>query len=192
MMHLATQCRGSIYRALIILPLSVVAALAGCSSSPRGKPVPDAPPPAAHPADDSVYDWHGLLIAPFGSSLKDIPGGTHEVLLFRDDARGGAADDAECYAPDAPVPPFIGHAPDEYLLCFKHDRLSRIQASVHLPAQDSAAKFAAACAAWLRHSVQAGTNGTTGCDGRDGGIRWNGRLADESGLSITLDGAAEP
>ena len=40
----------------------------------------------------------------------------------------------ECYAADTPAPRFVGRTPDEYLLCFKQDRLSRIQASVRLAA----------------------------------------------------------
>ena len=71
-----------------------------------------------------------LLIAPFGSTLKDIPLMLHEVLMFRDEARAAGPGDAECYAPDEAVPKFAGRTPDEYLLCFKQDRLSRIQASV--------------------------------------------------------------
>jgi hypothetical protein len=193
MMRLERQ-RGRLRKAFCMaLPLGVLAVLAGCSAAPRGRTAPAAPPAAAAAVDDSVYDWHGLLIAPFGSSLKNIPGGLHEVLLFRDDAHGGASEDAECYSPDGTPPPFIGRVPDEYLLCFKHDRLSRIQASVHLPAQEAPATFGAACAAWLRHAAQAGGPGNAGgCDGRDGGIRWSGRLADESSLSVTLDGPSEP
>ena len=42
----------------------------------------------ARPPVDASYDWHGLLIAPFGSVLKDIPLTLHEVLLFRDEAHG--------------------------------------------------------------------------------------------------------
>jgi len=78
------------------------------------------------PADDS-YDWHGLLIAPFGSVLKDIPLALHEVLLFRDDAHGNAATgnaavdapavDAECYARRCARTAFRRRTPDEYLLC---------------------------------------------------------------------------
>ena len=84
---------------------------------------------------DASYDWHVLLIAPFGSVLKDVPVTLHEVLLFRDEAetRRRRGDDAECYAPDQRRRrSFVGHTPDEYLLCFKQDRLSRIQASVRL------------------------------------------------------------
>jgi hypothetical protein len=186
----------------LALPAAILSALVACHApSPRAAAPGGTPPAAAQPADDAAYDWHGLLIAPFGSALKDIPGGLHEVLLFRDDAhdghgqdaRSGPADDAECYSTDAPAPRFMGRTPDEYLLCFKRDRLARIQASVRLTAEDAPARFAAACAAWLRHAAPASEPGNAGgCDGRDGAIRFSGRLGDETGLTITLDGVPDP
>jgi hypothetical protein len=180
----------------LVLPAALLSALVACHApSPRAAAPGGTPAPATQPVDDAVYDWHGLLIAPFGSVLKDIPG-LHEVLLFRDDARdarSGAADDADCYSTDAPAPHFLGRTPDEYLLCFKHDRLARIQATVRLPPEEAPATFATACAAWLRHAAPAGEPGNAaGCDGRDGAIRFSGRLGDEGGLSITLDGAPDP
>ena len=166
-------------------------ALAGCRAVP-----PPPPPPAAHEPELGSNDWHGLVIAPFGSVLKDVPMALHEVLLFRDD---GTADNAaaavECYAADAPAPLFLGRTPDEYVLCFKQDRLSRIQAAVLLPAAEAEAVFAAACAAWLRNAGAAAPQaGETACEGRDGAIRFRGRLEQEaeSTLSITLDDAADP
>jgi hypothetical protein len=166
--------------------------------------------------------------------LKDIPVALHEVLLFRDDAHGNAAPgnaapgsagadaaavDAECYAADAPAPRFVGRIPEEYLLCFKQDRLSRIQASVRVPAAQAAEVFAAACTGWLKNAAstpgaEAPGVGTPGvgasaeapsadaCEGRDGAIHFRGRLEEEPGraetpqpesvLSITLDSAPYP
>lgn len=166
---------------------ALLLALAGCRAPPPRVSAPDrnAPPPAAHELESN--DWHGLVIAPFGSVLKDVPMALHEVLLFRDD---GAADNAaaasECYAADAPAPLFLGRTPDEYVLCFKQDRLSRIQAAVLLPAAEADGVFAAACAAWGAAAPA--------CEGRDGDIRFRGRLEQEaeSTLSITLDDAADP
>jgi hypothetical protein len=182
------------------------------------------PPPAAHEPADASYDWHGLLIAPFGSVLKDIPMALHEVLLFQDEAHGGAAADnasaadAECYAADAPAPRFVGRFPDEFLLCFRQGRLSRIQASARLTAAEAPDVFAAACAGWLKNAAS-GTEGpgaaapgtagpgvearsAGGCEGRDGAIRFRGRLGEEPGreetpqmesmLSITLESAPNP
>jgi hypothetical protein len=195
------------YRAFrIALSAALLAPMAACHTPSPRVTAPDRtpPPPPAHVPADASYDWHGLLIAPFGSVLKDIPVALHEVLLFRDEAHGGAAADnasaadAECYATDAPVPRFVGHIPDEYLLCFRQDRLSRIRASVRLTAAEGPGVFAAACAVWLKDAPPIGA----ACEGRDGAIRFRSRLGEEPGqaempevetvLSITLDGAPSP
>src|SRR6202789_2085633 len=184
------------------LPFALLAALTGCraptphASAPARAP---APPPEARPLDAS-YDWHVLVIAPFGSVLKQIPLSLHEVLLFRDQARGGtSADDAECYASDAPAPRFVGRTPDEYLLCFKEDRLARIQASVRLTAAEAPDVLAAACTRWLKNAMQAttgaaapgaaagngaapetGAQSADACKGREGSIRFNAHLGEEA------------
>jgi hypothetical protein len=182
------------------LPIALLAALTGCRAPTPHATAPDrvpAPPPEARPLDGS-YDWHVLVIAPFGSVLKQIPLSLHEVLLFRDQARGGtAADDAECYASDAPAPRFAGRTPDEYLLCFKDDRLARIQASVRLTAAEAPEVFAAACTRWLKNSMQATTgaaapgaaanNGAapeTG-KGREDSVRFNAHLGEEAAAAET-------
>ena len=86
---------------------------------------------------------------PFGTLFKDSPLALHEVLLFQDVAQaGGDTANQDCYAIDGAPPPFVGRRPDEYLLCFSHDRLIRVDASVRLPAASAGALFAAACAQW--------------------------------------------
>jgi hypothetical protein len=205
--------------------VTLLGALVACRApSPRTAAPDRVPPPAAaHELGDASYDWHGLLIAPFGSVLKDIPVALHEVLLFRDDARGNAspgnaatggagadaaAVDAECYAADAPAPRFVGSIPDEYLLCFNQGRLSRIQASVRVPAAQAPEVFAAACAGWLKNAAStpgadapgvgtpgAGAPGAVSpssetpsagaCEGRDGAIHFRGRLEEEPGRADT-------
>jgi hypothetical protein len=200
------------------LTAALLASLAGChASSPRATSPDRAPPPQSPALSDASYDWHGLLIAPFGSVLKEIPLTLHEVLLFRDEAHGAtAADEAECYAGDTPPPRFVGRTPDEYLLCFKQDRLSRVQASVRLSAAEAPEIFAAACARWSKQATPAtvspGTEGAgaTGdaaqssatCEGHDGGIHFRGRLEAEPDraqspqgeqvISITLDSPPAP
>jgi hypothetical protein len=184
----------------IALTAALLAALAACRApSPRvSAPERIAPEPAARELGLDVADWHGLLIAPFGSTLKDIPLALHEVLLFRDEARGDDAGATECYAADAPGVRLFGREPDEYLLCFQQDRLARIQARVRLPAPDPAGVFAATCATWLRTAAVDAAPGataatdTTVCEGRDGAIRFRGRLEEETDLSITLDDVADP
>jgi hypothetical protein len=212
------------------LSAALLAPVVACHTpSPRvAAPVRTPPAPAAQVPADASDDWHGLLIAPFGSVLKDIPAALHEVLLFRDEAQHGGAPadnasaaDAECYATDAPAPRFVGRAPDEYLLCFRQDRLSRIQASVRLTAAEAPEVFAAACSDWLKHAApknaapaasgieapavhvrsDAAPIGAA-CEGRDGAIRFRGRLEEEPGpaetphteavLSIILDAAPSP
>lgn len=150
--------------------------------------------------NDASYDWHGLLVAPLGSTLKDVPITLHEVFLFRDEMHGGTAvDDADCYGADAP-PRFLGRTPDTYLLCFKQDRLSRIQASVSVTAAQASDVFAAACFGWLTQASTSGAGKNSECEGRDGEIRFSGRLDEVTGdqemseteliLSITLQSAS--
>src|ERR1700674_276539 len=122
-MILTYQCGGDASRiraSAAALLAALLSTLVACHTlSPRVR-VPDRapPPPYMHEPDDGSYDWHGLVIAPFGSVLKDIPVALHEVLLFRDETHGtSTADDAatleaECYAADAPAPRFIGRTPD--------------------------------------------------------------------------------
>src|ERR1700730_5622210 len=102
------------------LSAAMLAVLIGCQAHPpRAVSAPPPTLPAALTADES-YDWHSLLIVPFGSALKDVPIKLHEVLLFRDEVRSSdALAEAECYGADAPAARFIGRAPDEYLLCFR-------------------------------------------------------------------------
>jgi hypothetical protein len=229
----AIRRRGPRRACPLALSAAAFAALIGCHTSPPRVTVPDrAPPPDARVADvhqgDASYDWHGLLVAPFGAVLKAVPMTLHEVLLFRDDARGspGAENAAavappECYATDAPAPRFFGRTPEEYLLCFTHDRLSRIQASVRLAAAQASAEFAAACAVWLKNAAAgvpradapgAGLPATespsiaspnaAACEGRDGAVHFKGSLGEEPGpadmaetesvLSITLDSPPGP
>jgi hypothetical protein len=190
-----------------LLAAALLAALAGCrAAAPRVvAPERSPPPPPAHEVEDGSYDWHGLLVAPFGSVLKDIPLALHEVLLFREHAHGGgtvedaAGGAAECFATDSPAPQFLGRTPDEFLLCLRQDRLSRIQAAVRLPAAEASVVFAAACAAWMRNAAppaaHADASGAAApaCEGRDGAIQFRGRLEeDEPILSITLDDVSAP
>jgi hypothetical protein len=154
-------------------------------------PKPKAPePPPAPPPLDASYDWHVLLIAPFGSVLKDIPATMHEVLLFRDEERTAAADEFECYAVDGKLPRFVAHTTDEYLLCFKHDRLSRIEATVRLPADEAARIFADACGLWASKASAA----AEGCGGTDRGVAFLGHLdsepqGSETVMTVQLDAA---
>jgi hypothetical protein len=188
----------------VLLVAALLATSAGCQAPASRIKAPGlAAPVEAQVPVDPTFDWHVLVIAPFGSVLKDVPRTLHEVLLFRDQDPGAAApEEGECYAADVPAPQFVGHIPDAYMLCFKQDRLSRIQASVRLPRSDAAAVFAAACAGWLKNAAAPGdapnadaqnadAQNADACEGRDGGVHFNAHLERE-GLTVNLDGVADP
>jgi hypothetical protein len=170
--------------------LALIAALSltGCAAS--------TPKPAVTPAPvkvplDASYDWHVLLVAPFGSVLKDIPLTLHEVLLFHEAKSAASADDAECFAVDENAPRFVDRSPEEYTLCFTHDRLSRIEVVVSLPEEGSAQVFADACELWMK---QARSPSATLCAGSDGAVAFSGRLEEEpehAGALLTVELASD-
>jgi hypothetical protein len=168
----------AIVAAAVLMPVACAA--------PKPK-APELPPPPA-PLDAS-YDWHVLLIAPFGSVLKDVHATMHEVLLFRDQEHNSAgADELECYAVDGKLPRFVARPAAEYLLCFKRDRLSRIEATVRLPADEAAKIFADACGLWAKKAAAA----AEGCEGSESGIVYLGHLdsepqGSETAMSVQLD-----
>lgn len=153
-----------------LLALGGAAALCACASR-------SVPPHAAAP--ETAYDWRGLMIMPFGTLLKDSPLALHEVLLFHDTAQAdGDVAHRDCYAPAGEPPLFAGRRPDEYLLCFSHDRLVRVDAAVRLPVDSAARVFAAACAQWRGTRVPGGQTADN-CQGRDGMTRFSAHLAAE-------------
>jgi hypothetical protein len=170
--------------------------LAACASPP-----PKAHPPEAGPAQNDAaakasFDWHPLVVAPFGTRLVDSPIRLHEVLFFREQSQGPAEiESKDCYAVDGTPPAFIGQAPDEYLMCFEHDRLDRIDASVRIAAADAPRVFGRACALWLGNA-QPLTKADDACEGRDGDIAFSARLIVVPGentadLLMTLSDAAK-
>ena len=185
----------------------------GCASSPSPAPSagPSGPPPPATAHAAPAYDWHPLILVPFGTLLKDMPLALDEVLMFRDAAGRGPAErgpaepaasaapndieSGDCFSMDGASPPqFLGRRPHSYLLCFEHDRLRRIEASVHLA--EAEPLLEALCAQWLGRAEDT-TRTPDGCAGRDGGVAWRVRTAQDPGspstLSITLiDARPEP
>ena len=180
-----------IAHAAALLALCACAGAQRAPPSAAGRPAPEVPP--APPTDPS-YDWHRLVLAPFGTVLHASGLALREVLVFHDqapaaeaEAGGEGAQSGDCYTVDSP-PQFAGRVPTTYLLCFEHDRLSRIEAAVRLDPREADAVFARACALWLRASVPAAGTADR-CEGSEQGIAFRARL--ESGepaalLSITL------
>jgi len=134
-------------------------------------------PAAAEPSaiTDASYDWHVLVIVPFGVLFKDSPVPLHEVLLFHDATDRAETDGRECYSTPGAAPRFLGQLPDHYLLCFDHDHLGRVDVAVPLPAAEAPQVFARACALWLKNTATTMTSGTT-CEGRDGSVVFSARL----------------
>jgi hypothetical protein len=170
--------------------------LAACASPPPKEHPPEAGPAQSDAAANASFDWHPLVVAPFGTRLVDSPIRLHEVLFFREQSQGPAEiESKDCYAVDGTPPTFIGQAPDEYLMCFEHDRLDRIDASVRIAADDAPRVFGRACALWLGNA-QPLTRADDACEGRDGEIAFSARLAAVPGestaeLLITLSDAAK-
>lgn len=188
------------------VPAVTAIMLAACAAS---KPQIAPPPPPL----DASYDWHVLLIAPFGSVLKDIPLAVHEVLVFRDEAHGESpAGDPECYALSGAGPRFLTRSPSSYLLCFNRGKLSRIEATVRLPEKESAQIIADACALWTKNAHapntaasagperaqgsedSKGLEGSAACQGADGGIAFAAHIErepneEDTHLTVRLDAA---
>jgi hypothetical protein len=178
-----------------VVPAAAAWLLAACAASKQEI----APPPAKPSALDASYDWHVLLIAPFGSVLKDIPLALHEVLVFRDEEHSASpADDPECYAANGAAPRFMTRSPSSYLLCFNHGKLSRIEATVRLAQNESAQIVADACALWTKNAqapAPAGSGGSErpeaseACTGADGGIAFTARIENapnEEDIQLTM------
>jgi hypothetical protein len=118
-----------------------------------------------------------------------------EVLVFQQADARRASEDADCFRPSVVVS-FLGRAATDHLLCFDHDRLKRIEASVVLPAAEAPALFAAACADWRRSNPAAALE-PDACEGSQGDIAFSAHRTDgpESGtatVSITLMGVSPP
>jgi len=188
----ASLVRAGARRLALPAGVGVLLALAACTSprSPARAPGRDQPvADAAAAATDASYDWHGLVLVPFGSLLKASPVPLHEVLQFHDETSRAEAADKDCFATAGAPPRFLGRQPAQYLLCFDHDRLNRIEAAVELPAAAAPRVFAAACALWLKTTPSAVGSGDA-CEGRDGRVAFSARLGllsdDPATVSMTL------
>jgi hypothetical protein len=172
--------------------------LAACAASPPLAGRMHGGEPAAAQVEsvpDASEDWHGLMLAPFGTLLKESPVALHEVLLFHDESHGSAEAGKDCYTVDRAPPRFVGREPEEYLLCFDHDRLNRIDVSVRLGKDEAAQVFARACTSWLKSSMPIPAVGNA-CEGRDGKVAFSAHLDSESdestaSVTMTLSNAAE-
>lgn len=174
--------------------VSCAASLAGCAASvPARGSAPAAVIPAAPAAVSD--DFRPLVLAPFGTAFKDVPVPLTEVLVFHQPESRRTSEDADCFRPNVVVA-FLGRAPADHLLCFDHDRLKRIEASVVLPATEAPALFTAACADWRRGNPPSAPE-PDACAGAQGDIafdahRTDGPDAAAATVSITLVAVSPP
>ncbi len=172
-----------------LLWIASVLALQACASgSSTDRHAQPQNPPEPSAITDGSYDWHVLVLVPFGVLLKDSPLPLHEVLVFHDETNHAESEDKDCYSIEGAPPRFMGQAPDHYLLCFEHDHLNRVDVAVRLPAADAPQVFARACALWLKSTAATMASGTT-CEGRDGSVAFSARLASlpgESAAAVTM------
>jgi hypothetical protein len=184
---MTTSCdRVALRSAVALLALCVLAACAGQHSNKTPAATGQAATaPAAAPLD-ACYDWHGLVLMPFGTLLKSSPLALHEVLLFHDDSHATSSElGKDCYTVDGKPPRLADHDSDEFLLCFSHDRLDRIEASVSMKAGEGPAVLARACSLWLKNAAQPA--GGNNCEGRDGEVAFSAHL-----IRMSSDASVDP
>jgi hypothetical protein len=169
-----------------LLALCVLAACAGQHSTKTPAATGQA---ATAPAPlDASYDWHGLVLMPFGTLLKSSPLALHEVLLFHDDSHASSSElGKDCYTVDGRPPRLAGHETEEFLLCFSHDRLDRIEASVPMKPGEGPGVLARACSLWLKNSSLPAAGNS--CEGHDGDVTFGAHLGPMS-RDASADAAA--
>jgi hypothetical protein len=124
-----------------------------------------------------------------------------EVLEFHE--AGETSRGEECFKPkDMAAPAFLGRAPDDYLLCFAGDRLSRVEAAVRVAAAEAPNLFAAACSDWRRGTAPgAGAGAGTGavaeaaasaCEGRDADVQFSAHLVDAAAAQADPGATVSP
>ncbi len=175
-------------------------ALSACSAvppAPASAPVQMPAEAALAGVSDPSFEWRSLIVVPFGSERQSLQSSLREVWLFRDDADAGGKSDAEdCYSPDSAAPRLVGRVADHYFLCFRNDRLNRIQAVVTLPNEAAADQFRKFCDAGLVEARPT-ADSALACEGGGSGAAFRARLepaAEDSvsELSIVVTASVPP
>lgn len=161
----AGRRRGAMFAAVLCL-----VAASACTSGP---PRPPNTGTGASVPGANLADWSEIPLAPLGTELAALYSGLHEILYFQGAVRTGNSPDlgegvaADCYRSNGPVPRVLNHNGEDYVLCFSHDRLARVEAVLRLPADEARALAQRACDAWLPASL-ATTRSEDSCGGRRG------------------------
>jgi hypothetical protein len=118
----------------------------------------------------------------------------HEILYFQDahpaadpPEPGERALTTDCYRPNGPLPKILNHVTEDYVLCFRHDRLARVEADLNLPAETAGALARRLCDAWLQGSL-AGIRSEAACSdrGSDAAFRVRLETAAASGTALVI------
>ena len=111
------------------------------------------------------------------------------------DAEAGGKSDAEdCYSSDKAAPRIVGRPADHYFLCFRNDRLNRVQAVVTLPNEGAAQLFLRFCNTGLNGAPPTAESAES-CSASGGGAAFRALLEPaaetfETELSIVVNGEA--
>jgi hypothetical protein len=198
---LLSACASQATRPAAPLPARTTGA-PGAGAPAAGTPaagVPASEAPAGAPKrpiiSASHEDWRALIPAPFGSGLTQVQFPLKEVILFQGDAHGAAAtpaagaqaasDDQECYSKSGGAFAFRGAETEDYVLCFFHERLFRVEAALRLPQEASEETFGQWCDDWLSGLTEVSRDAER-CEGRDKDTQFSATLAYESELSGPL------
>ena len=144
-----------------------IVGLVACAAPPAQTVPAAAPPVAVARALPPGDDWRSLLPVPFGSTVSQIPFALKEVLLFQGENRSASEpDEAECYSKSGLPLTFRGIQADDYVLCFVHDRLFRVETVLRLPKDVPADTFSHWCEEWL-NGLSGVDRNADHCEGRD-------------------------
>jgi hypothetical protein len=132
------------------------------------------PAGAAIAPDAALADWREIPVAPLGTELAVLHSGLHEILYFQDThpaveppAPGEPGVAADCYRANGPLPRVLNRGSRDYVLCFMHDRLARVEAVLDLPAAEAQTLAQRLCDAWLPGSLTS-TRSEESCSGQSG------------------------
>jgi hypothetical protein len=182
----ANRCGAGSLAALLCL-----AAATACTSGPPPATAPTAPTASSV----RVPDWLEIPVAPLGSALAALYPELHEVLYFQGPRSAaeqpGSVEPqpaADCYRANGSSPRVLSHLTDDYVLCFVHDRLTRVEAVLELPVDAARSLAQQLCDAWLPGSLDA-TRSEYDCGGRRGDAAFRvlrGNRTSESGVSLSI------
>ena len=109
-----------------------------------------------------------------------------EVILFQGDGRPvGGSEDQECYSKSGAPVAFRGAGVEDYVVCFFHERLFRVEAALRLPQGNAAETFPQWCDDWLSGLSDASRTAER-CEGRDNETQFSATIAYDTELAGPL------